>query len=258
MKKMIAISILLLGIVFLSGCSSQQSVNQTQTTAPSLIAQNQATNQSSVTSANIACEKQVKDIDNNVYETVKVGTQCWMAKNMNVGVKIDGIIKPSDDKKIEKWCYGNKDINCDSDGGLYNWDEAMQYSTKEGAQGICPSGWHIPTDAEQYILENFLKDSGKTCDSSRHDIDCASAGKKLISGGSSGMNFPFAGWNSDWNSNSYSFGDHGLSTEIWSSSETNIADAYSRGLDTGSDRHGEIIRFANSKTDGYSVRCIKD
>ena len=255
MKKVITISSLLLGVVFLSGCSNKQQTSQTQsTTIQSSVAQNTTTNQPSSTPANVICDKQVKDADGKVYGTVKIGTQCWMAENMKVGVKIDGKSKPSNNEKIEKWCYDNNETHCSSDGGLYNWDEAMQYSTKEGTQGICPSGWHIPTDTEQYTLESYLKDSGQTCDSSRHDIDCGGAGKKLIVGGSSGMNFHFAGY---WDSGS--FYDKGLSTEFWSSSESNVTDAYSRGIsESNSNRDGQIIRFANYKTDGYSVRCIKD
>ena len=57
---------------------------------------------------------------------------------------------------IEKYCYDDDPANCDVYGGLYQWDEMMGYTTTEGVQGICPVDWHIPTDAEWDILQNYL------------------------------------------------------------------------------------------------------
>ena len=57
---------------------------------------------------------------------------------------------------IEKYCYDNDPVNCATYGGLYQWDEMMQYTTQQGTQGICPAGWHLPTDAEWTILTDFL------------------------------------------------------------------------------------------------------
>ena len=57
---------------------------------------------------------------------------------------------------IEKYCYSNIAANCSTYGGLYQWDEAMQYSTTPGAQGICPAGWHLPTYAEWTTLTTYL------------------------------------------------------------------------------------------------------
>jgi len=54
---------------------------------------------------------------------------------------------------LEKYCYNNDPAKCATFGGLYRWDEAMQYTTVQGTQGICPSGWHIPTDEELKVLE---------------------------------------------------------------------------------------------------------
>ncbi len=62
---------------------------------------------------------------------------------------------------IEKYCYNNSTANCDIYGGLYQWNEMMQYTTTPGAQGICPAtGWHLPTDAEWTILTTFLGGEG--------------------------------------------------------------------------------------------------
>ena len=94
----------------------------------------------------------VRDVDGNIYHTTDVHGQCWMSENMRVGTMILGGTDQTSDGSIEKYCYNNDLTNCATDGGLYQWDEAMQYSTTEGAQGICPAGWHIPTDVEFYTL----------------------------------------------------------------------------------------------------------
>ena len=95
------------------------------------------------------------------YPTVSIGTQCWMAKNMNIGTEVALATESTNNGILEKYCSDSN--NCATYGGLYQWDEAMQYSTTEGAKGICPVGWHVPADSELYTLENYLKDSGKTC-----------------------------------------------------------------------------------------------
>lgn len=183
---------------------------------------------------------QVQDIDGNAYNTVLVNQQCWMASNLKVGTKLaSGSTMPANNGVIEKWCYNNEDANCASEGGLYHWDEAMQYVNTAGAKGICPSGWHIPTDAEQYALENYLKDTGQTCDASRVGAwDCSTAGTKLKSGGSSGMNFPLAGHRySDG-----SFYNRGSNAYVWSSSESG-GSAWYRYLNSGG---ATVVRNAGS------------
>jgi uncharacterized protein (TIGR02145 family) len=82
-----------------------------------------------------------------------------MGRNMNIGTMINGSQDQDDNLIIEKYCYDDNSNNCAYYGGLYRWNEAMQYVTTEGAQGICPSGWHIPTDAEWMILEEAAESS---------------------------------------------------------------------------------------------------
>jgi len=92
--------------------------------------------------------------DEQVYSVVQIGTQCWMAQNLNVGTIITG--DPSDNGIIEKYCYANDETNCDVYGGLYKWNELMGYSTTPGIQGICPTGWHVPTDTEFTALTTYV------------------------------------------------------------------------------------------------------
>ena len=62
-----------------------------------------------------------------------------------MGTMINGISNQTNNDTLEKYCYNDDTANCSIYGGLYQWNEAMQYVTTSGAQGICPTGWHIPT-----------------------------------------------------------------------------------------------------------------
>jgi len=95
-------------------------------------------------------------LDGRKYSTILIGSQCWFKENINIGTRINGIINQTNNDTIEKYCYNNLESNCAIYGGLYAWDEMMQYDTLEGAQGICPSGWHIPTEGEWSTLINSL------------------------------------------------------------------------------------------------------
>jgi hypothetical protein len=94
------------------------------------------------------------------YNTVLIGDQCWLKENLDIGTRINSGTTASNNQVIEKYCQQDLPANCDIYGGLYVWDEAMQYVITEGAQGICPSGWHIPSDAEFRILESAVNNDG--------------------------------------------------------------------------------------------------
>ncbi len=94
------------------------------------------------------------------YNTVQIGNQCWIKENLDVGTMVQGNQNPTDNGIIEKYCFGDNENNCITRGGLYQWDEAMQYITSPGARGICPEGWHIPTLAELQVLANYVGNDG--------------------------------------------------------------------------------------------------
>jgi len=129
--------------------------------------------------------------DGKVYKTVKINDKIWMAQNLNVGTMInastggkynDGYQK--DTARAEKYCYKNDPVYCDLYGGLYQWDKAMGFSTVEGTTGICPPGWHLPTDAEWHELTVFLQpEDGE-----------AKAGDDLVWGSGSGFEGLFSGY----------------------------------------------------------------
>jgi uncharacterized protein (TIGR02145 family) len=91
--------------------------------------------------------------EGKTYNTVEVGDYCWMAENLNVGTRIDGINDQSDNNIVEKYCYDDDESNCDTYGGLYQWEEMKQYIDTPGVQGICPPGWYVPTEPEWLNLE---------------------------------------------------------------------------------------------------------
>jgi len=94
------------------------------------------------------------------YNTVLIGDQCWLKENLDVGTQIIHGQWPGNDSIIEKYCYNDLPANCETYGGLYLWDEAMQYVTKEGTQGICPDGWHMPTEADVQTLITSVGNDG--------------------------------------------------------------------------------------------------
>jgi uncharacterized protein (TIGR02145 family) len=106
----------------------------------------------------------VRDHDGNYYKVVRIGTQIWMAENLNVGIMIGGGLEQNDFQIIKKYCYINNDFNCKIYGGLYTWPEMMQGAKPDSGnigtiRGICPVGWHIPTTKEWNSLINYLDES---------------------------------------------------------------------------------------------------
>jgi len=220
-------------------------------------------------------ESLVKDEDGNEYNTVIVGTQCWMAKNMNVGKMLQGSNFQANNGIVEKYCYDNDLENCFSDGGIYAFMEAVKGDfLTEGVRGICPLGWHIPKDSEWYVLENFLKDQNQTCNPSRvrfmtgpkrhiSEWDCSGASTKMVQGGSSGLNIPLAGGALGNNDNILDarvpstemvFGGRSLGAALWSSSPS----SRTRML-LVDDEVGRMVGRGDDNASGTgSVRCLKD
>lgn len=103
----------------------------------------------------------VEDADGNIYNTIRIGNFCWIAENLRVGKTINSNINQTDNDIIEKYCYEDNEENSNIYGGLYTWDEMMQYAPSDNeiigtTQGICPDGWHIPTEMEWDILYEYL------------------------------------------------------------------------------------------------------
>jgi uncharacterized protein (TIGR02145 family) len=185
------------------------------------------------------------------YNTVAIGDQCWLKENLDVGTRINGSLEQTNNSVIEKYCYNDDPANCTTYGGLYQWAEAVQY--KNGAtnttspspaftgnvQGICPSGWHIPTYAEMQTLAttvgndgNSLKAVGQGTGTNTSGFSALLAGYRSIYGG---------------------FNDLGPFADFWSSTEGSASSVYYMSL-------GSYINFyvGYGKGGGFSVRCLND
>jgi uncharacterized protein (TIGR02145 family) len=189
--------------------------------------------------------------DGKFYHTMLIGSQCWMKENLDIGTMLTGGVSQTSNQVIEKWCYDNDENNCAVYGGLYQWDEAMQYTTIPPAQGICPTGWHLPTQVEWINLSNYLggdniaggamKEAGTDHWAEPNaDADNCSGFTGLPGGMCESDGFFYA---------LFSNAMFCTSTEISNNS------IWVKGLDSGS---GILQQAEGSKGDGNSVRCLKD
>ena len=201
------------------------------------------------------------EYEGQTYNTIQICGQCWLKENLNVGTMISSYDNMVDNDTIEKYCYDNNPVNCDTFGGLYQWREVIQYTTV-GVQGICPDGWHVPTDDEWKILEGTVDSQYGIGDHEWNGFDRGfDAGKNLKS---------TYGWLYN-NNGTDTFGFTGLPAGfcyggsggfswiswhayIWSSSGNNTI-GYYRML---AHVFNKIRRDSSSVNGGMSVRCIKD
>ncbi len=193
----------------------------------------------------------ITDVDGNVYNTVQIGGQCWMKENLRVGIHIDSLQEMTSNSMVEKYCYEGDIANCETYGGLYQWDEMMQYTTTSGVQGICPSGWHLPSDGEWTILSDFLRGEGNPGGEMK-EIGTAhwwfpNAGATNTSG--------FTALPGSLRSIGGSFYDLYFYGLWWSSTEHSGTDALSRGLVYD---QGQVHRSHFNKARGLSARCLKN
>jgi len=93
--------------------------------------------------------------DGQSYTTVQIGSQCWMQENLNYDNGCSNINYSSSTDVGWCACYANNQTNCDTHGKLYQWSAAMNNNTST-TQGVCPDGWHIPTDAEWTKLTDYI------------------------------------------------------------------------------------------------------
>lgn len=191
--------------------------------------------------------------DGNVYSTKKIGNQCWMTENLNIGLMINGIEEQYDNGVIEKYCYLDNPSNCDNNGGLYQWDEMMQYVHDTAIQGICPDGWIIPSDADWKILEGIVDSQYGVGDPVWDGLGWRGddAGTNLKQGGSSGFEAMLAGNRN----NDGTFSNLGFYANIWASAEINMTDTWYRSLGVS---FPNVYRASFAKAYGFSVRCMQN
>jgi uncharacterized protein (TIGR02145 family) len=192
-----------------------------------------------VNAPGFTCDNPFQDLRNSTtYPTVKLGTQCWMAKNLDFGIQIPGAAVQRDNCVVEKSCYQDNAVNCTNQGGLYQWDKLMQFNTTEGIQGLCPPAWHIPTEAEWSTLFNFYTSNGF-------------AGSPLKSSGFSGFNALLAG---PWFDDEISTFD-GFATFFWSSTMHGATKAWAHAMNNPDP---SVSNYPGNRSNAFHVRCIKN
>lgn len=200
------------------------------------------------------------------YNTVQIGNQCWMRENLNIGKMVTSLTTSSSHSEcsnngtIEKYCYNNDSANCAIYGGLYDWNEIMQYTTIPGGRGICPTGWHIPTDEEFCTLSTYL-DLNANCNA--YGVESYMAGGKMKETGFTLWSSPntgatnetgFSALGGGYRNSTGGFYYFSNNASFWSSSEASTG-VVSRRLYSGS---ACLYRSNDNETSGFSVRCVRN
>ena len=216
----------------------------------------------------------VSDYDGNTYNTVQIGNQCWMKENLRTTHYANGtsIALGSTTSTTTAYRYypGNNSSNVVIYGYLYNWKAVMRNSSSSdanpsGVQGVCPTGWHVPSKVEWDQLRQYVSRQNEyLCGGNNSTIiakafsattgwysssDNCDVGNDLSANNATGFSALPAG---EYYSNYSGFGK---GAEIWSATEANSTDPYSFHLwyDTGS-----VMYAISSKANGYSVRCVRN
>jgi hypothetical protein len=170
--------------------------------------------------------------DGKIYKVATFDTQTWMIENLNYS---------SCSTKGQSWCYDNNEANCAQYGRLYSWTAAMgidskfqkQYTTLSGTQrGICPEGFHIPSDAETDILIAYLEENNNIAE----------------------FNFQFGGKN-----NFAGYADLDRTAYFWTADEDHSEFGGKENVRIWS--YSETFSFGGGsifKDSGLSIRCVKD
>ena len=221
----------------------------------------------------------VTDVDNNAYNTVLIGTQCWTKENLKVTKYNDGASIPLNNtytsgtvstvwQGLTTGAYAIYDnqassgTNATNYGFLYNWYAAKGIATTGSItyKNLCPTGFHVPTDSDWSKLVIFI-DSGADTLSSSFGTQSSSAGTKLKKNS--------ALWSTNTGTDDYGFsalpggarfsdgsfrgiGDAGA---VWSASQSSSTAAWGRALDK---LNGNVVRSNHGKSGAVSVRCLRD
>lgn len=215
----------------------------------------------------------VTDYDGNSYDAVRIGSQVWMASNLRTTHYANGEAIPdggenlSETQSYRYQCTGTTDLS--SYGYLYNWPAVMHgasssSSNPSGVQGVCPNGWHVPSDVEWSQLTAYCSSHTEcVCSGNGNNIakslaadhdwhittaECA-VGNDLSSNNITGFSaLPAGAYNGSYNG----FGNYAYfrsATEYSSSSDyCRYLYSYSAGVGRGN----------GGKASGFSVRCVRD
>ena len=201
--------------------------------------------------------------DGKTYKTVKIGSQVWMAENLNYDNEYN-------EGTARSYCYEDDPAMCGKYGRLYTWAAAMDSATTgcgvsygktcsatKPVRGVCPEGWHLPDPTEWNALEKFVADSlynGKT-DSVGYALKSKS-GWTEYDGKTGGSDyFGFGALPAGGRTSSGDFSGFQLCAWFWSPTESNLGNAYFWKLEY---QHTRFSATDFYKNQANSVRCVKD
>lgn len=208
-----------------------------------------------------------KDGENYYYPVVQINTRLWMAENLITTKYNDGTVIPNvtvdstwSSLTTGAYCdYLNNPANSTTYGRLYNWYVAASTNSKN----VCPTGWHVPSDAEWTTMETYLIANGYNYDgtttgnkyakSLAATTNWASSTNAGVPGNTNNKTgFTALPGSYRYNDNVLDAGGHGF---WWSSTESSSATAWYRYLH---DSDNYFYRFDNKKVYGFSIRCLRD
>ena len=196
----------------------------------------------------------VPDVDGNVYNTMTIGTQTWMAENLKttkyrngdlIGTTTPATLDITGESAPKyQWAYDGNESNVATYGRLYTW-----YAVTD-TRNVCPTGWHVPNDSEWTILATFLggdgiagsklKETGTTHFTTSNTGATNETGFTALPGGMRGDNV---------------FAMKGEDAGFWSSTEQSTAAAYERWV---TNKSGDFFKGGYGKWAGIGIRCLKD
>ena len=209
----------------------------------------------------------VSDYDGNIYNTVQIGSQCWMKENLRTTHYANGTNISSNNYSN----HSSSNIVLTQRGYHYNWSAVMNGDSSSnanpsGVQGICPIGWHVPSDTEWSLLTDYVSSLNQcVCGNNNNNIAKALAtstiwsfasnncnvGRDMSSNNTTGFSAIPTGYLSD------SFYDEYKTATFWSSTENNVNSdfAWFRSI-----FHNSSVVFRNNanKSRMRSVRCMKN
>ncbi|HNW73705.1 MAG TPA: FISUMP domain-containing protein, partial [Bacteroidales bacterium] len=184
------------------------------------------------------CGSNLTDIrDSKVYPTVQIGSQCWIQKNLDYGTTIPTIIHQTDNCIAEQYLQSSI-VNPGNRKSIYQWDELMRYESAPGSQGLCPPGWHIPSESDWNILFDYYNGQSR-------------AGEALTD--------PFLnGFKADpdgvlYQNTIWSYAD--FAALFWSSTPVDATCAWSHGMNG---INFSVSSYPAMKADAFPVRCVRD
>lgn len=213
----------------------------------------------------------VTDVDGNIYNTVAIGQQCWMKENLKTTQFSDGTAIPwssSNSTVPARYNPGGNASNVSTYGYLYNWyavmnGNASSNSNPSPVQGVCPSGWHVPSNMEWSQMRGYVSAfTDFQCDNNAQNI--AKALAATTNWTAIGSILCAVGYNTNNNNatgfsalpSGYRTGGVGSDGYFWTCTESDISTAYAIQLAYNSP--SVTVSADNAKTAGYAVRCVSD